>query len=95
MVAGAYQPPISDPFRNLCLDPAAGPDKVLSAWWLATAFSQLCVKRILLIHVASKICLFIYLYVYLDGIGVLATRFGPTFRHTIALKLSDSGGFAP
>ena len=44
MVAGAYPPPISDPFRRLCLDPVGGPDGVLSEWWLATAFSQLCVK---------------------------------------------------
>jgi len=48
---------------------------------------------VMLIHVTSKICPFIYLY--LDGIRVLATCFRHFFRRTIALNLSASGGFVP
>ena len=36
-----------------------------------------------------------YVYLYLDGIGVLATSFGSSFRHAIASKLSASGALLP
>ena len=60
---------------------------------LPLLFSHLCVKWLLQICVASKICIFICLY--LDGILVYTyTSFGPSFRRTVALKLSASGGFS-